>query len=108
MTMNFLFGDVPLTDLLAATEEIYRDAAVELARAVRAARVESTSDAKGAVQALRDMKLAFQMAMDERTKLEKLHKETSDLVGEQLLDLDAARDEIGRRLARLRDAGSGV
>ena len=40
MTMNFLFGDVPLTDLLAATEEIYRDAAVELARAVRAARVE--------------------------------------------------------------------
>ncbi|WP_233587097.1 hypothetical protein [Pseudorhodobacter sp. E13] len=106
MKMNILFGDEPLADLLATTEEIFRDAAIELARAVRAARVDNPGDTKAAVQAMRDMKAAFQLAMDERNKLDKLRKETSDVIGEKILDLDEARDEIGRRLARLRDAGS--
>ena len=105
--MNILFGDEPLADLLATTEEIFRDAAIELARAVRAARVDNPVEAKAAVQAMRDMKAAFQLAMDERNKLDRVRKETSDVIGDSILDLDFARDEIGRRLARLRDAGSG-
>lgn len=105
MKMNILLGDEPLADLLATTEEIFRDAAIELARAVRAARADNPGDAKAAVQAMRDMKAAFQLAMDERNKLDRLRKETSDVIGDKILDLDAARDEIGRRLARLRRAG---
>ena len=105
--MNFLNGDGQLAELLAATEDMYRDAGVELARAVKAAKTCTPADAKAALQAVRDLKSAFQLAMDERTKIDKLRKETAGVIGEQILDLDAARDEIGSRLARLRRAGGG-
>lgn len=107
MTMNFLGADGRLAELLDATEEMFRDAGTELARAVRAAKSGEASDAKSALQAARDLKAAFQLVMDERTKIEKLRKETAAVIGEEILDLDAARDEIGSRLARLRNAGSG-
>ncbi|QCO54598.1 hypothetical protein EOK75_01505 [Pseudorhodobacter turbinis] len=107
MTINFLTGDGPLTELLAATEEMYRDAGVELARAVKAAKSCAPADAKAALQAVRDLKSAFQLAMDERSKIDKIRKDTAGIIGEELLDLDAARDEIGSRLARLRNAGGG-
>lgn len=86
---------------------MYRDAGIELARAVEAAKSGVPSDAKAALQAVRDLRAAFQLAMEEGTKIEKLRKETSDAIGEGTLDLDAARDEIGRRLARLRRVGGG-
>ena len=105
--MNLLNGDGQLAELLAATEDMYRDAGVELARAVKAAKTCTPADAKAALQAVRDLKSAFQLAMDERTKIDKLRKETAGVIGEQILDLDAARDEIGSRLARLRNAGGG-
>lgn len=107
MTMKFLGADGQTAELLDATEEMFRDAGTELARAVRAAKSGEASDAKAALQAARDLKAAFQLVMDERTKIEKLRKETAGIIGEEILDLDAARDEIGRRLARLRDAGRG-
>ena len=59
------------------------------------------------MQAVRDLKTAFQLVMDERTRVEKLRKQVAGVVGDLRLDFDAARDEIGRRLARLRDAGGG-
>lgn len=105
--MNFLEGDALPVDLLATTETIYRDAAIELARAVKAARTDAAGETKAVIQAVRDMKSAFQSVMDERTRVEKLRNQTAGVIGESILDLDAARDEIGRRLARLRDAGDG-
>lgn len=105
MTINFQGADGRTAALLAATEDMYRDAGLELARAVKAAKSGVPSDAKAALQAVRDLKAAFQLAMEEGTKIEKLRKETTAAIGEDILDLDAARDEIGRRLARLRRAG---
>jgi hypothetical protein len=107
MTMNIQIGDAPLAELLAAVDEMYRDAGLELARAVKAAKTGTPQDAKAALQAVRDLKAAFQLAMDERTKLDKIRTDTAGIIGESILDLDAARDEIGGRLARLRDAGGG-
>ncbi len=107
MTVNFLGLDGQLAELLEATEEMFRDAGLGLARAVKAAKSGEAGDAKAALQAARDLKAAFQLVMDERTKIEKLRKDTACVIGEEILDLDAARDEIGRRLARLRDAGGG-
>jgi hypothetical protein len=107
MTLNFLGLDGQIAELLDATEEMFRDAGIELARAVRAAKSGAAGDAKAALQAARDLKAAFQLVMDERTKIEKLRRDTASVIGEEILDLDAARDEIGRRLARLRDAGGG-
>lgn len=105
MTVKILGADGHAAELLEATEDMYRDAGIELARAVKAAKSGVPSEAKAALQAVRDLKAAFQLAMEERTKIEKLRKETTAAIGEDILDLDAARDEIGRRLARLRRAG---
>lgn len=93
--------------LLRATEGLYRDAAEDLARVMKALKSGRTDDAKAAAQAVRDLKTAFQLVMDERTRVDKLRKQVAGVAGEHALDFDAARDEIGRRLARLRDAGGG-
>lgn len=94
-------------DLISATEDLYREAAGELAQAIRNIRQGRLGDVKATAQAVRDLKVAFQLAMDERTRVEKLRKEDSGAGNGRAFDFDAARVEIGRRLARLRDAGSG-
>jgi hypothetical protein len=104
MTMNFLFGDGPLAELLTALDEMYRDAGLELARTVKAAKSLDPVDAKAALAAAKDLKAAFQLVMEERTKIDRIRRETAGIIGEDILDLDAARDEIGGRLARLRNA----
>jgi len=104
MTMNFLFGDGPLAELLTALDEMYRDAGLELARTVKAAKSLDPVDAKAALVAAKDLKAAFQLVMEERTKIDRIRRETAGIIGEDILDLDAARDEIGGRLARLRNA----
>lgn len=63
------------------------------------------SEVKAATQAVRDLRAAYQMVMDERTRVEKLRKQLAGAGGDHALDFDAARDEIGRRLACLREAG---
>lgn len=60
---------------------------------------------KKAVEAARTVRDAIQLLMVERNKVDKLRKEIAGGVGGGSLDLDAARDEIGRRLACLRRAG---
>jgi hypothetical protein len=105
MTMTFSDEEAAPADLVAETEEIYRDAAAELAVALREIRQGKTSEVKTAVQAVKDLRAALQMVMDERTRVEKLRKHIAGGVRDNSLDFDAARDEIGRRLARLREAG---
>lgn len=63
---------------------------------------EDTGATKEAGQRIRDLSKAVQTALDERVKLEKLRKQRAGIVHEYALDFDAARDEIGRRMARLR------
>lgn len=55
----------------------------------------------------KEHRAALQLVLNERANVEKLRKLESGIVHDYALDFDAARDEIGRRLARLRDAGSG-
>jgi hypothetical protein len=107
MTIRFSDGEEPPVDLLAATEGLYRETAEELVRAVRVIRAGRADDVKAATQAVKDLRSALQMVMEERTRVEKLRRQVAGTVGAGTLDLDAARDEVGRRLARLRDAGPG-
>lgn len=51
------------------------------------------------------LKAAVALAIEEGNRGEKLHQTSRRAWGAGAFDLDAARDEIGRRLARLRDAG---
>jgi uncharacterized protein YPO0396 len=107
MDMTFSGGKEPSVDLLKETEVLYREVAEELALAMRGVRQGETGEAKAAIQAVKDLRTAFQMVMDERTRVEKLRKQVAGVVRDYALDFDAARDEIGRRLARLREAGGG-
>ncbi|MGD9917883.1 MAG: hypothetical protein AB7U46_07675 [Paenirhodobacter sp.] len=107
MEMTFTGGESPPVDLLEETEVLYREIAGELALAMRGVRQGEFKDAKVAAQAVKDLRTAFQMVMDERTRVEKLRRQIDGVVRGNELDFDAARAEIGRRLARLRDAGTG-
>ena len=107
MTIKFSAGDEPPVDLLAAAEGLYRDIAEELTRTLKAVRDGQTADIRAATAVVKDLKQAFQVAMDERTRVDKLRKHASGIAPGGTLDFDAARDEIGRRLACLRDAESG-
>ncbi|WP_420344662.1 hypothetical protein [Paenirhodobacter sp.] len=107
MDMTFSGGDSSPVNLLEETETLYREMAEELARALQELRQGEARDAKVAVAAVKDLRTAFQMVMDERTRVEKLRKQVAGVVHGNDLDFDAARAEIGRRLARLRDAGDG-
>ena len=60
---------------------------------------------KKAVKSAKDVREALDHLKQERMKVDKLRKDIAGGVGGGCLDLDAARDEIGRRLACLRRAG---
>ena len=107
MTRDLPSDDPPPVDLLAATEDLYRQAAEDLVLAQRKLRQGTLDDVKAATQAVKDLKAAFQLVMDERTRIEKLRKQIAGVVHDYAIDFDAARTEVGRRLACLRDAGGG-
>lgn len=106
MTIKFTGGEEPPVDVLLATEDYLRETAEQLVRAVQDARAGKLGEIKAAQQSVRDLKTLFQMVMEERTRVEKLRKQIAGVVDGHALDFGAARDEIGSRLARLRDAGS--
>lgn len=62
---------------------------------------------KKAVETAKTVRDAISLLMQERNKVDKLRKDIVGGVGGGSLDLDAARNEIGQRLARLRRAGGG-
>ncbi|WP_309664220.1 hypothetical protein [Tabrizicola sp.] len=93
-------------DILAVAEELYRMAAEELHRTIHAIRAGQMSEVKAAQSAIRDLRATAQHVLDERAKVDKLRKQIAGQVGAGgALDFDAARVEIGRRLACLRSAG---
>ena len=107
MNMNFSTGEELPVDLLAATEELYTDAAQDLIRVMALIKSGAFENVKLANAAVRDLKAAFYLVMEERAKVDKFRKQVTGDVGAGPLDMGAARDEIGRRLARLRDAATG-
>ena len=94
-------------DLLAEAEELFRTSAELLAARLRALREGRFEGLKETAQATRDLRAALQLALEERTRLEKLRRHEGGGDGERALDLAAARAEIGRRLACLRGAEDG-
>jgi hypothetical protein len=94
-------------DILLATEQLYRESAQDLIAAMKALREGRVEEVKAAMQAVRDLKAAFQMVMDERTRVDRHRKQVAGVAGDCAHDFGAARDEIGRRLALLRAAAGG-
>lgn len=87
--------------------EIFREVVEELHKLRVGIRSGSTDDAKETGKVARDLRIATGLVLEERNRVDKLRKDIAGGVGPGTLDLDAARDEIGRRLACLRRAAGG-
>ncbi|MCV2868525.1 hypothetical protein OEW28_07780 [Defluviimonas sp. WL0002] len=91
--------------MIAQTQMLFATTVTELEALIR--RMNSGEwDGKGASVAS-DLRKALTLFLEENNRIAKLSKEQAGVVHDYALDFDAARNEIGRRLARLRDAGSG-
>ncbi len=104
MTVRFTGGEPGPASQVTAAEELYDEIAAEVRAAIR--RIKSGEmDIKSTTLAVRDMRQALLMVLEERSRVAKLHKQEAGVVNDYALDFEAARDEISRRLACLRDAG---
>lgn len=105
MTISFTDIEEIPDDVLGFTESLFRLAMVDLQELVNALLEGRGSDAKAAKTAIRDLRQIGNDLVRERANAEALRKQIAGSVGAGAeLDLDAARDEIGRRLALLRAA----
>jgi hypothetical protein len=93
-------------DMLTETQRLLRGTAEELILILNALKGGDLTQAKAVGQAVKDLRTAFGWAMDESNNVEKLGKSlaASAAAAGNGYDLDAARDEVGRRLSRLRAA----
>lgn len=64
---------------------------------------ENEKGAAGAKAAMNEVRRATGLVLEERTRLEQYRKKASGVAYDYAINLDAARDEIGRRLACLRN-----
>lgn len=94
-------------EVVEISEQLFHSFAEDLERLRRKIRGGETDELKESGKLVRDLRAAAQLVLEERSKLDKLRKDVAGDVGAGRLDLDAARDEIGRRLACLRRAGGG-
>jgi hypothetical protein len=107
MTISFSAEGGDPVDLVDFTENLLRECAEEIARLldkVKRGEFDELKALPGNVKQLRDVLVVIQ---EERTRVAKLRKQVAGIVGAGELDFQSARDEVGRRLARLRDAGPG-
>ncbi|MDQ2067706.1 hypothetical protein Q9295_15115 [Xinfangfangia sp. CPCC 101601] len=103
MSIRFTEGDEIPTDVVGFTEELFRMAIRDLRGVVSALRAGQAAEVKVAKAAIRDLRAIGMDLVRERANVEALRKQVAGAVGAGTEhDLDAARDEIGRRLAVLR------
>ena len=94
-------------NLAEFTEGLLKECAEEIARLLDRVKHGEFEALRAIPVAAKELREVFQMVQEERSRVEKLRKQVAGLVGTGELDFQSARDEIGRRLARLRDAGAG-
>lgn len=105
MTINAPLGDDGSSEDILLIAEKHFDRMLRRAEEIISTLDEENTEAsKAAAGCVRDLSKAMQTAFGERATLEKLRKHNAGIVHDYALDFDAARDEVGRRMARLRDA----
>ena len=92
-------------DVIEIADGLFRSYAGDLHKLRLKILAGETQDLKESGKLVRDLRAAAQLVLEERSKVDKLRKDAAGSVGTGVLDLAAARDEIGRRLACLRRAG---
>lgn len=85
--------------------ELFDDVVAVLKASLDRLRAGEFGDAREVARQIGDVRAAYKLSLEERIRVAKLRREEAGIVYDFALDLDAARDEIGRRVACLRDAG---
>lgn len=105
MSINTPFGeDASSPDFLGIANDLFFRVLKELERQLDAAEMNGGEGSAGLAKTANDLRKAIQNIFDERKRLEQSGKNFTNGQGGAKLDLVASRDEIGRRLACLRDA----
>lgn len=96
----------------ALIANLFDRVAVKMELAIEELESGRPAEVRAAERALQDLRSALWVLVDERARVDRLRSKIAGYVGghgngDGRLDLDAARDEIGRRLAGLRAAGGG-
>ena len=107
MSINFSAGEEEPVSVLATTEGVLKRAAEKLSRLIDSITDGNHHEAKAVPGSLDQLDLALKAVVIGTSNAQKLCKQIAGTVRTGPIDLHAARDEIGRRLARLRDAGPG-
>lgn len=94
----------PEDENLQVAETLFEEAGIILGRWIKEAKRDDFTSAAPIKAALQELSTAWQMASKERNRVADERRKTSGVVGSYAVDYAAARDEIGRRLARLRAA----
>lgn len=94
----------PILPPLETVETLFGVAASELTRLVRRLEQGEAIKPAEASEAAIATRKALDRVQEERTRVEQLRRNLAGGAGDRALDLAAARDEIGRRLACLRNA----
>lgn len=104
MTTRLWADELTDTSLISQLEGLYQQIVDDVFTAMRTIKA-GELDKKETTQSIRDMRTFLQMVLEERAKVAKIDKREAGVAYDYALDFDAARSEIGRRLACLRDAG---
>jgi hypothetical protein len=96
-----------LDESLAVAEELYMEAGLILGRLIHASKQDDPEAAPKLKGAIAEMSAGYKLAVQERNRVAEERRRQSGVVGDYAVDFDAARVEIGRRLACLRAAGDG-
>ena len=105
MTIRVSEDDAIPTDVVGFTEELFRLAIADLQDVIKAFKAGKPGETRVAKAAIRDLREIGKDLVRERANVEALRKQVAGAAGTGgELDLGAARDEIGRRLACLRAA----
>lgn len=99
-------GDDSSEHMLSEAQETYQRTTSVLNVLVRQLEANRFDHVGETTRILRELKNALQSAINERERVEKQRDEKQGIVNGYAIDFDAARHEVGRRLARLRAAGS--
>ncbi|MDS9466027.1 permease [Paracoccus sp. MBLB3053] len=98
---------VPDMSVLEIADGLFQSYAADLHRLRLKIQAGETNELKESGRLVRDLRAAAHLVLEERGKVDKLRKDAAGQVEGGALDLVAARDEIGRRLACLRRTSGG-
>jgi hypothetical protein len=105
MTARVLVEEPSVKTLIQQTDDLYFTIAREISEATEKIKLGEFDNLKDTIRSLKDLRVALQLAMEERAKLAKFEKERAGVIYDYALDFDAAPFEISRRLACLREVG---